>query len=55
MLSEYFKGESVIGKHKRAFNVEDLQEAFSMFNHAGGLSKLFKLIQCSMDRMFASQ
>ncbi len=55
MLSEYFNGESVIEKHKKAFNDEDLQEAFSMFNHAGGLSKLFELFQCSMDRMFAAQ
>ncbi len=55
MLSEYFKGESVIGNHKRASNDEDLQEAFSMFNHSGGLSKLFELFQCSMDRMFAAQ
>ncbi len=44
----------MIEKHKRAFNVEDLQ-AFSMFNPSGGLSKLFELIQCSMDRMFAAQ
>ncbi len=55
MLSEYFKGENVIWKHNRVFNVKDFQEAFSMFNHAGGLSKLFELIQCSMGRMFAAQ
>lgn len=34
-LYEYFSGESVIGNHNRALNVEDLYEALSIINHDG--------------------